>query len=197
MTVITKDYNEKMSSLCVNMHEVLRYLNGNEDNETLEIINSSLDELGSDFSYRVCYSVFPVCVENDRVVFPFKSVKSKDLAKCLKDCKSAVIFASTIGFGIDRMIKKHSLISPLKSVVFQAIGAERIECLCDTFCEDIKKEYGNITPRFSAGYGDLELSFQKDIFKVLQCSKNIGVSLNGNLLMSPTKSVTAIIGVKQ
>ena len=49
--------------------------------------------------------------------------------------------------------------------------------------------------RFSPGYGDLKLSSQKDIFRVLDCSRKIGLSLNDSLLMSPSKSVTAIIGV--
>ena len=37
---------------------------------------------------------------------------------------------------------------------------------------------------------------QKDIFKILDCSKKIGLTLTDSLLMSPTKSVTAIVGIK-
>ena len=99
--------------------------------------------------------------------------------------------------GIDRLITKYTTVSPVKSLVFQGIGAERIEALCDAFCRYIEKEYSKTKPRFSPGYGDLDLSFQREIFEVLQCSKKIGVTLNGSLLMSPTKSVTAIIGVKK
>mgnify|MGYP002626454225 CR=1 FL=1 len=44
-------------------------------------------------------------------------------------------------------------------------------------------------------YGDLPLDFQKSVFKALSCEKNIGLYLNESLLMVPTKSVTAIIGV--
>jgi len=36
---------------------------------------------------------------------------------------------------------------------------------------------------------------QRDIFAVLDCPRKIGLSLNGSLLMSPSKSVTAIIGI--
>ncbi|MBO5857729.1 MAG: Vitamin B12 dependent methionine synthase activation subunit, partial [Clostridia bacterium] len=42
---------------------------------------------------------------------------------------------------------------------------------------------------------DLELTTQKDIFKILDCSKKIGLTLNDSLLMSPTKSVTAFVGI--
>ena len=50
-------------------------------------------------------------------------------------------------------------------------------------------------PRFSPGYGDLPINMQKDIFAALDCPRKIGLSLNESLLMSPSKSVTAIIGV--
>ena len=39
------------------------------------------------------------------------------------------------------------------------------------------------------------LEVQKEIFQVLNCNKHIGASLNSSLLMSPSKSVTAFIGI--
>ena len=39
------------------------------------------------------------------------------------------------------------------------------------------------------------LRYQKDIFSVLDCQRKIGLTLNDSMLMSPTKSVTAIIGI--
>lgn len=50
-------------------------------------------------------------------------------------------------------------------------------------------------PRFSPGYGDLPLSAQREIFAVLDCGKRIGLMLNDSLLMSPSKSVTAFVGI--
>ena len=98
---------------------------------------------------------------------------------------------------IDRLILKNTVVSPTKSVIFDAVGSEQIEALCDTFCEYIKEEKNaEITPRFSAGYGDLPLLFQREIFKILGCEKNIGLTLNSSLIMSPNKSVTAIFGIK-
>ena len=86
------------------------------------------------------------------------------------------------------------------ALCLQAIGSERAEALCDAFCNDMASEYTKygkvLRPRFSAGYGDLPLSLQRDITGVLQTPKNIGISLNESLLMSPSKSVTAIIGIK-
>ena len=88
------------------------------------------------------------------------------------------------------------LLSDPTTAMLQAFGAERIEALCDVFCRDIGKELGVRTgPRFSPGYGDLPLDAQKMIFSVLDCEKRIGLFLNDSLLMSPSKSVTAFVGI--
>jgi cobalamin-dependent methionine synthase I len=111
-----------------------------------------------------------------------------------------VVFASTIGIEIDRLIKKYTLLSPTKAVIFQALGAERIECLCDIFngeINDIAVGSGGTTkPRFSAGYGDLPLEFQREIFNALNPQKHLGLYFTESLVMTPSKSVTAIIGVQ-
>ena len=99
------------------------------------------------------------------------------------------------GLEIDRLIRRYTSLSPAKALFFQAIGAERIESLCDAFCEELKKDGLQLRPRFSPGYGDLPMELQKDIFRVLDCPRKIGLALNESLLMSPSKSVTAIIGI--
>jgi cobalamin-dependent methionine synthase I len=96
---------------------------------------------------------------------------------------------------MDRLIAKYSSISPAKALMMQAIGTERIESLCNTFCRDVAANR-MITSRVSPGYGDIPMEMQRDIFVLLDCSKRIGITLSESLLMSPTKSVTAIFGVK-
>ena len=129
----------------------------------------------------------------------FAKVKSEDLAENLKECDSIILFAACIGLEVDRLISKYAILSPAKSVIFQAIGAERVESLCCLFNKEIKEQINlekkDVRTRFSPGYGDLPLEFQKEVFKVLDCQRQIGVTLNKSLLMSPSKSVTAIIGI--
>ena len=181
----------------VNMREILRYMGCAKPNsDALNLVNVCLEKCRSALSYTVCYDEFSISVSNDGVVFPFGKVYSVSLAKHLKGYEKAVIFAGTVGIELDRLILKYSHLSPSYALAFQAIGAERIEALCDTFCDDLKSEYAKITSRFSPGYGDFPLEFQTEIFKVLDCNRKIGLSLNSALLMSPSKSVTAIIGIK-
>ena len=123
--------------------------------------------------------------------------KSENLEKNLKGCKEVVVFGATIGTGMDFLIGKYGKISPVKGLMFQAIGSERIESLCDELCKYLSEENGGLRPRFSPGYGDFTLDNQKNIFKLLDCSRKIGLTLNDSLLMSPTKSVTAVAGISK
>lgn len=124
------------------------------------------------------------------------SVCSEQLAKNLHGCSKVLLLAATAGVGIDRLIGKYGRIAPSKALMFQAIGAELVEAVCDAFSKDYEAEHNCILrPRFSPGYGDLPLESQKDIFVVLECAKRIGLTLNDSLLMSPSKSVTAFAGI--
>ena len=186
----------------IDRKEVLRYMGAaTADDATAELISECEKECEDAFSYLVCFDVFNIKTTDKTVDFSAFSVQSGDLAKNLSGCKNAVIFAATVGPQIDRLIKKYSSLSPAKALCLQAFGNERIEALCDTFNKQITEcqaAEGNATrPRFSAGYGDFELSCQRDIFKVLCCEKQIGVTLNDSLLMTPQKSVTAVIGIKE
>ena len=144
-------------------------------------------------SYRVCFAYFPV--RNGSVDMGFAKLESAALAKNLIGCGTACVFAATVGMNADRLISRYSRLSPAKALMFDAIGTERIESLCDAFCEDVRGEYGRIRPRFSPGYGDLPIDAQRDIFAALTPEKRIGLTLNGSLLMSPSKSVTAVVGI--
>ena len=85
--------------------------------------------------------------------------------------------------------------------MLQAAGAMFIEEYCnylENFLLTQEKKTGNsFKPRFSPGYADIKLETQKIFFELLQCQKNIALTLNDSLIMSPEKSVTAFIGVKK
>ena len=180
--------------------EIFRYAGaGGDMGELDKIIDECLCDRGLAFSGNVCYCEPDVSVFGDHVDLGFTSVESKALAKNLKNCRRAVIFGATVGMEIDRRIARYSAVSPVKALVFQAIGAERIEALCDVFCQSIKNDLSDgekLCPRFSPGYGDLSIEFQREIFSLLGCERRIGLTLNESLVMSPSKSVTAIVGIK-
>lgn len=175
--------------------EILRYAGcRSADDGVAALLDSCIREVRDKLSYRVCYGEFPVTVTGDSCDLGAFAVRSTRLAANLAGCSSALVFAATVGVEIDRLIAKYGRLSPSRALVLQAIGAERIEALCDAFCADVAD--GRCPkPRFSPGYGDLPLTVQREVFAVLDCSKRIGLSLNDSLLMSPSKSVTAFVGL--
>ena len=182
----------------INTKEVLRYAGGGNDDNTLKLLNECIKEISNTLTYKVCYCELSVKTSNDICNFDVFSVKSQNLATNLKGCNKVIIMGATVGIALDRLIAKYSRISPAKALLLQALGAERIEALCDTFCDDIQKAHKiALKPRFSAGYGDLPLDTQNSIFGLLNLPKNIGLTLNDSMLMSPSKSVTAFIGIQE
>lgn len=184
----------------VDVSEVRRYAgNGKNvlDKNFDDKIEECIVELGSKTLQKVGYCFSPITIDGENVEFDFATIKSKTLSNHLKGCRQAVVFAATIGIEIDRLINKYSKVSITKALIFQALGTERIESLCDEFCFELAKDVSpkKLLSRFSPGYGDLPLSFQNDVFARLDCSRKLGICLNESLLMSPSKSVTAIVGI--
>lgn len=186
----------------ISRKEVLRYAGTfSETAEISALLDECIAEAEGRLSYKVCYGEFPVCECDGAVDLSFCRAESRALSKNLSGCNKIILFAATVGVEIDRLIARASAISPAKATIFQALGSERVEALCDAFNDEIKKEAAargyTAHPRVSAGYGDIPLEMQRDIFRALDCTKKIGISLGESLLMSPSKSVTAIIGLQE
>lgn len=177
--------------------EILRYAGARGDASSIEpTLSECLREAQKVLTYSVCYTEFSIEEKENLLDLGFVTTESRDLQKNLSGCSSGIVFAATVGVALDRLIARSAATSPTKALLLQAIGAERIESLCDLFCRDLAREQENyhLRPRFSPGYGDLPLEIQKNIFALLDCPKRIGLSLNQSLMLSPSKSVTALIG---
>ena len=177
----------------VNRHEVFHYARAGEpDQAQNDLLDACLAELVPSLTCRIAWAEYPVSRDSGVLDLGFARVQSADLAKNLRDCGRIVLFAATVGIGPDRLAQKYSRISPVKSLFLESVGNERIEALCDVFCS----QFTDTRPRFSPGYGDLPLELQRDIIAALDCPRKIGLTLNESLLMSPSKSVTAIMGIQ-
>lgn len=177
--------------------EILRYARCAEANEeTMALLRSCLQEAEPILTAKLCYVKLPIRIDGDRCEMDDFSIVSKDLAKNLQGCEYVLLLCATVGIELDRLIAKYGRFSPSRALLLQAIGTERIEALCDDFCQEYAQENAcTLKPRFSCGYGDLPLETQRQIFALLNCSKHIGVYLNDSLLMVPSKSVTAFVGI--
>ncbi len=186
----------------VRVDEVVRYMGSRSVGaQELALVESAIAACRDKLQYKACYSVFPLSVEGEKITLPFSQIQSRSLAKNLCGCDRVVIFAATIGLWPDRLVMRCARSEPSKALAVQALGAERIEALCDALQNDLASEFEpqgfSLRPRFSPGYGDCNIIVQRDLFRALDCSRKIGLTLNESMLMSPTKSVTAFIGLGQ
>lgn len=171
--------------------------------EISEKINKAIEHLGTQSHPRIISKEYRITVaektvtlhaENEDVTF-----ESEGLVRNLTGCCGAVLLAATIGPACDMLVRRASITSAADSAVYQAAGAAAIEAFLDDYNDKLKTSYEArglfLRPRFSPGYGDLKLEHQKDWFRLLDITKQIGIELTDSLLMVPTKSVTAIIGI--
>ena len=196
-------HKAKLGDFNFRKDEMIRYMGQDKKLATKEIYNlvdKSLEEVEKDFTFKACYSKFKIELnDNFEINLGFTKTNSTNLYKNLEGCKEAYVFVATLGLGIDRKIKRYTSISSVKALSFQGIGSGAVEDYCNYFnlyLNELENGKGNkLKPRFSPGYGDLDLGLQEDIFKALEVTKKIGVVLNDSLLMTPSKSVSAIIGI--
>ena len=170
------------------------------DTQMKELAESAVQEISAAMNCRSVYAKFPLELqEGDRITFAGKLLSSHHLTLNLHDCHSVYLFAATLGPAVDKCIQKESRINPAKAVMMQAAGAMFIEKYVDLLVEFLREqeagEGNSLRPRYSPGFGDVPLAVQKTFFELLECQKNLALTLNDSLIMSPEKSVTAFVGV--
>lgn len=194
-------FTKTFSAPPIDSTEILRYAGMRAHSDEIEaLLKQCISETKGTFTYRVCWSIFPIEEVGDELDLSFARIKSKGLQEHLAGCGQIVLFAATVGVEIDRLVARSHALSPTKALLFNALGIERIEALCDAFEAEVRanahREGKASRRRFSPGYSDLPLALQCDVVAALDCQRKIGLTLNQSLLLSPSKSVTAIIGIQ-
>jgi hypothetical protein len=186
--------------------EAVRYLGYGKhavDDGTLALIAESFADLRKVAEQKSIYRIFALSHGETggagRLAIGGLEIESRNLAKNLKGCGEAALFAATLGVGVDRLIRRVEITNMAKAVVLQACAAAYLEEYCDACQERIAREARRegkyLRPRFSPGYGDFSLSYQAGIMRMLDCAKQIGLTMTDGCLMTPVKSVTAVIGI--
>ena len=186
--------------------EVKRYLGAFRNTvitgEAEDLVKKCIGDVFDVSGFRSCYVKVPVEIDDSDVInLSILKTQSHDLAGNLAGCSEAVIFAATIGSGVDRLIRRAELLSPAKLACYQAAGAACVENYCNDLNkrldEEMKEAGYKGHMRFSPGYGDLLLTNQRNIITELKCTTRIGITLTDQYMMMPSKSVTAIIGYEK
>lgn len=185
--------------------EAVRYLGYGKhavDDHTLALIGEAFEELDRLASRRIIYRIFDLTLEGaDGITIENMHIKSKSLEKNMKGCEKVVLLGATLGAGIDMYMRRLSLTDMAKAVVVQACAAAVLEEYLDACQLEIEQgaraEGLFLRPRFSPGYGDFSIEHQGTILRMLDTAKKIGLTMTEGSMLTPTKSVTAVIGLSR
>lgn len=117
----------------------------------------------------------------------------------LAGARAVGVLAVTLGMANERELRRLSLTSRVDELIFDAASSALVERAADAAEARIVREaaerglYTNY--RFSPGYGDLPLSVQPTLLATLDAQRRLGIALSSTQLMTPTKSVTALVGL--
>ena len=116
----------------------------------------------------------------------------------MRGARKVGVLAVTIGMGVERELKRLSLTDHLGQVLFDAAATTMVERAADaaeaTLVGMAAREGLYTNFRFSPGYGDMPMQTQHVLLDALD-ARRLGITLSPTLLMTPTKSVTAVVGM--
>ncbi|MBR6404037.1 MAG: Vitamin B12 dependent methionine synthase activation subunit [Eubacterium sp.] len=193
----------------VNKKEVERYLGyrglNSVDENVSKTIDECIEEMNDKVTPRYTYKTFPIIWNMDEMEknceFAGIHVEDGPLLKNLKGCREIVLLAVTLGPAPDMLVRRAEVRDMLRAYVYQAVGAAMAEAWCEEVNDMVRSEAAErglyTRPRFSPGYGDFPLQVQKDFERILNMPKTVGITLSESLLMTPTKSITAVIGLTE
>ena len=122
-----------------------------------------------------------------------------DIARHLRGCDAMVLMAVTLGSGADTLMRRLELTDIALAAVVDAMASAVMEELCNALEAEIRtsvQAQGHyLTGRFSPGYGDCPLALQQPFAIALDTVRGLGMAVTPENLLTPRKSVTAILGV--
>ncbi len=164
--------------------------------EICELIDEAYTELCKVVQPRYIYKEYEFTRTDNSIIIDGIEFKSRKLLNHLRNSSTIILFGATLGQGADTLIRKYSVTDIAMTAVAQAVAGSMVENLCDIACEELENTIkGEHRPRFGPGYSDLHISTQADFFKLLPMNKQLGISLSDGFMMTPTKTVTAFIGI--
>lgn len=189
----------------INKNEVLKFLGckgGETDESYIKRIDAIEKALIDAALPKVCHTVLKIKSHNPLLFEKTEAVfEGEDIKKHLAECGECIFMAATLGSGADALIRRLSAVNMADAVICDACASSAVENVCDNYCAHLEKAYGArglyLTERFSPGYGDLPIETQRFFPDILNMQKRIGLCLSRSMLLEPTKSVTALIGISE
>lgn len=133
-----------------------------------------------------------ICLKDTGVIF-----QGSDIERHLQNCYGVILMAATIGSAPETEIRRAEVTGDsLRALVLDCCASAAAEAAADMAEAAVKREEGAYyTCRYSPGYGNFDISVQKDFLRLLDAQRQIGLTLTNSGMLAPVKSVTAVIGV--
>ncbi|MDR0497385.1 MAG: hypothetical protein LBH42_07210 [Treponema sp.] len=182
-------------------NEIIGYMGhkGIADKELEALVSMCLEKLETVSSPRKVIMQLSCTVTENCATIGVLNIESKQLAAYLCNCTQVFAFAATLGAAVDRLISKLIKTDSTEALCVQACAAAQIEDYCNgieqELSHDINRHELYLLPRISPGYGDFDIKHQTSLLRILQAYKSIGVTETKAHMLTPLKSVTAVIGV--
>lgn len=184
--------------------EALRYIgvkDGNPDDITKERLDECEKIILDNAVGRYLYEIHDITPSEEGIVVGNTTfvLTGNSIREHLAGCSKAVLLCATISSEVDRIIRVTQLKDIHKALLLDSFASVAIEQLCDKVEERIieENEGMNFTWRFGIGYGDLDIKLQKEFLNVCGAPKKIGLCTSETCMLTPIKSVTAVIGMSK
>lgn len=185
----------------LDLSEVLRYMGcpGHQADEALRAtVEQCAQALLRTARPRWAYRAFPITMEEGGVrLSSGLLLPGEDLRAHLTGCHQVVVFCATLSPQVDSLIRQAESRDMLQALALDCCATTAVEQVCDQIETFIHEAYpGCYFPfRYSPGYGDLPLSLQGQLLTLLDAPRKIGLCASATSILTPRKSVTALIGV--
>lgn len=140
---------------------------------------------------------------NETITFINSQVffRGKSISRLLSPSSAAALMAVTIGLKLEETIAQETQAGNLEeALALDVIGSEAAEAAAEALNVHLislaRQEKLLLTRRYSPGYGDFSLDNQSQLFHALSL-KDLGISIDENFVLTPKKTITAVIGVIQ
>lgn len=181
--------------------EVWHYLGhkGQADPHTTALVEECSSQLLKIVRPKALWRELAISISADGVLVEESGLylPGRDLAKHLAGCSVAIALVATMGVQVDTFIRRYQIEDLARAVVMDSCATAAIEEVCNRIEELIMAILPGkyFTSRFSPGYGDLPLTIQGDLLVLLDAPCRIGLCVTSANILTPCKSVTALIGV--
>ncbi len=137
---------------------------------------------------------YPITLKGYRLI-----LRGKDISDHLEGCFGVALLCATVGSGADDLLRRVQSEDMAKALVCDALASAAVEQVCDEAENEIRSRFPDkfTTWRFSPGYGDFPIDCQRDFLAAVNAQRAVGVCVSSGGLLTPTKSVTAVVGLSE